>query len=100
MRTALCVLLLIATSGFGQDANKYEAQVWGLEQSYWDDVKANDLEKYRALWHEQFVGWPWFSPSPVHKDHIADWITANTSKGLSLHAYYIEQLAIQITRDI
>jgi hypothetical protein len=31
---------------------------------------------------------------------ITDWITANASKGISLHSYSIEQLAIQITADI
>ena len=63
-------------------------------------MKANDLDKYRALWHENFLGWPFVNPAPVRKDHITDWITANTSKGISLHSYSIEQLAIQGTGDI
>ena len=63
-------------------------------------MKANDLEKYRALWHENFVGWPFVSPAPVRKDHITDWITSNTSKGIKLQSYSIEQLAIQVTGDI
>jgi hypothetical protein len=28
---------------------KEEAQVWNLEKAYWEYVKGNDLEKYRAL---------------------------------------------------
>jgi ketosteroid isomerase-like protein len=63
-------------------------------------VKTNDLEKYRALWHEDFLGWPFVSSAPVRKDHITDWITANTSKGVKLQSYSIEQLAIQVTGDI
>ena len=63
-------------------------------------VKTNDLEKYRALWHENFLGWPFVSPAPVRKDHITDWITANTSKRITLQAYSIEQLAIQVTGDL
>jgi ketosteroid isomerase-like protein len=63
-------------------------------------VKANDLEKYRALWHDNFVGWPYVSPAPVRKDHITDWITSNTSKGIKLQSYSIEQLAIQVTGNI
>ena len=58
------------------------------------------LEKYRALWYENFLGWPFVNRAPVRKDDITDWITANTSKGISLHSYSIEQLAIQITGDI
>jgi hypothetical protein len=36
----------------------------------------------------------------VRKDHITDWITANTSKNVTLQAYSIEQLAIQVTADL
>jgi ketosteroid isomerase-like protein len=77
-----------------------EEQIWNLENAYWEYVKTNNLEKYRALWHNDFVGWPFVSPEPVHKDHITDWITNNTSKGLKLQSYSIEQLAIQATGDI
>ena len=100
MKAFVCLLLLPTTLVFGQDAGKDEAQVWALEKSYWEDVKANDLEKYRALWHEKFVGWPSVSDSPRHKDHITDWITANTSKGLSLDSYNLEELAIEILGDV
>ena len=37
---------------------------------------------------------------PLRKDHITDWITANTSKGIKLHSHSIEQLGIQITGDV
>ncbi len=67
---------------------------------YWEYVKASDLDKYRALWHENFLGWPFISSAPVRKDHITDWITANTSKGIKLHSYSIEHLAIQATGDV
>ena len=93
-------LLVLATAAFAQDSVKEEAQVWNLEKAYWEYVKANDLEKYRALWHEDFLGWPFVSSAPVPKDHITDWITANTSKGVRLQSYSIEQLAIQVTGDI
>ena len=99
LRTITLFLALTATA-FGQNSAKDEAQVWGLEKAYWEYVKANDLEKYRALWHENFVGWPFVSPAPVRKDHITDWITSNTSKGIKLQSSAIEQLAIQVTGDI
>ena len=82
------------------DSAKDETQVWNLEKAYWEYVKANDLEKYRALWHDDFVGWPLFSSAPVRKDHVTDWITANMSKGVKLQSFSIEQLAIQVIRDI
>ena len=93
-------MVVLATAGFAQSAANDEAQVWSLEKSYWDYVKNEDLEKYRALWHENFVGWPYVSSVPVRKDHITDGITMNTSKRLKLVSYAIEQSAIQVTGDI
>src|SRR5438552_18403527 len=101
MKTLVCLLSLLPTIiVFALEAGKDEAQIWALEKSYWEDVKANDLEKYRALWHEKFVGWPFVSESPRHKDQITDWITANTSKGLNLQSYNLEELAIQVIGDV
>jgi len=91
---------VLAAAGFAQSAANDEMQVWNLEKAYWEYVKANDLEKYRTLWHEDFLGWPYVSASPVRKDHITDWITANTSKGVKLESYSIEQLAVQVTGDV
>ena len=79
---------------------RIEQEIWNLEKSYWEYVKANDLQRYRALWHDDFVGWPFVSAAPVQKDHITDWITNNTSKGLKLRSYSIEQLAVRITGDV
>ena len=93
-------LLVLATAAFAQDSAKEEAQVWNLEKAYWEYVKGNDLEKYRALWHEDFLGWPFVSSAPVRKDHITDWITVNTSKGIKLQSYSIEQLAIEVAGDV
>ena len=100
MKALVCLLLLPTTFVFAQETSKDESQIWALEKSYWEDVKANDLEKYRALWHEKFVGWPLVSESPRHKDQITDWITANTSKGLNLESYNLEELAIQVICDV
>lgn len=100
MLKAIPFPVALATAAFAQDSAKEEAQVWNLEKAYWEYVKGNDLEKYRALWHEDFLGWPFVSSAPVRKDHITDWITANTSKGVKLHSYSIEQLAIHVTGDV
>lgn len=97
---AIAILLLLASTGFGQDSAKDQLQIWNLEKAYWEYVKVNDLESYRALWHNDFLGWPFVSSVPLQKDHITDWITANTSKGIKLHSHLIEQLGIQITGDV
>jgi ketosteroid isomerase-like protein len=96
---SLLLVVFVATV-FGQEATNDESQVWNLEKAYWEYVKANDLEKYRALWHENFLGWPFVSSAPLRKDHITDWITVNTLKGVRLQSYSIEELGIQVTGDI
>ena len=100
MLRTISLFVALAAAAFGQNLAKDETQVWQLEKAYWEYVKANDLDKYRALWHENFLGWPFISSVPVHKDHITDWITANTSKGIKLQSYSIEQLAVQVTGDV
>ena len=100
MLRIITLFLALSATVLGQNSAKDESQIWHLEKAYWDYVKANDLERYRALWHDNFVGWPFVSPAPVRKDHIIDWITTNTSKGITLQSYSIEQLAIQVTGDI
>jgi ketosteroid isomerase-like protein len=100
MLEAIPFLLTLAMAGFAQDSASQEAQVWNLEKAYWEYVKTNDLEKYRGLWHKDFVGWPFVSSAPVRKDHITDWIMSNTSKGVKLQSYSIEQLAIHVTGDV
>ena len=102
-KTIIVVLsLTIAAAGaiFAADPSPGEAQIWSREKAYWEYVKANDLEKYRTLWHEDFIGWPSISPEPVHKDQITGWITTNTSKGLRLQSYEIEPRAIKVAGDI
>ena len=87
-RVSAAGMLLLAVAGLcaarpaaaQQSAN--EVAVWQLETTYWNDVKSVDLEGYRALWHKDFVGWPYSSAQPVRKDHITDWITGLTGKGL------------------
>ena len=90
----------MSATAFGQNATSAEAQIWVLEKAYWQYVKANDCEKYRGLWHEDFIGWPLPDSAPVRKDHVTDWMTDNTSKGVALQSYSIEQLAIRMIGDV
>jgi ketosteroid isomerase-like protein len=100
MLRIISLFLALAATAFAQNSAKDQTQVWQLEKAYWEYVKANDLERYRALWNDNFLGWPFVSSTPVHKDRITDWIPANTSKGIKLQSYSIEPLAIQVTGDV
>jgi ketosteroid isomerase-like protein len=100
MVRTIALLLALSAVALAADLSKDEDQIWNSEKAYWEYVKANDLEKYRALWRDDFVGWPSVSPEPVHKDHITDWITDNTAKGLKLQSYSIEERAVHVTGDV
>jgi ketosteroid isomerase-like protein len=77
-----------------------EKAVWKLESSYWDDVKALDLDSYRALWHENFVGWPYSNSQPARKDHITDWIKAHTDKGEALAWFELNPADSRVTENL
>ena len=77
-----------------------EQTVWNLERAYWRYVEQNDLAAYSDLWHKDFLGWPSASSAPVRKDHITDWITSQTAKGLAFKTVEFKPAAIQMTGDV
>src|SRR5205823_1001750 len=68
--------------------------------AYWHYVQKNDVAAYVNLWHEDFLGWPSVSPVPVRKDHITDWITSETSKGLTFKVGEFKAAALKVTGDL
>jgi len=77
-----------------------EQTIWGLERLYWSDVQEDNLSAYLSLWHTNFLGWPSVNAAPVRKDHITDWITSQTSKGLAFKFLELSPAAIQLTGDV
>ena len=94
------LLLLIARPVFAQEQSANEKAVWKLEHSYWEYVKAADLERYRSLWHPNFVGWPSSSAMPARKNHITDWIARYQKKGLHLQSYTLQPAGSQATENV
>jgi quercetin dioxygenase-like cupin family protein len=80
--------------------SKDEQTLWNLERAYWRSVQDHDLSSYSNLWHERFLGWPSVSAAPVRKDHITDWITAQTGKGLVFKTGEVKPASIQVTDDV
>lgn len=93
---AFVVLPLQGQTRTGED----EQTLWKLEHSYWDYVQENDLTSYLGLWHKAFLGWPSVNPAPVHKDHITDWITVQTGKGLKFKTVEFKPAEIQVNGDV
>lgn len=80
-------------------AKEDERAVWKLEHAYWRYVQENDLRAYSGLWHKDILGWPSVNVAPVRKDHITDWITSQTSRGLAFKTLELKPAAIQVTGD-
>jgi ketosteroid isomerase-like protein len=103
MTRKLClavVVMLFAPVLFAQSARTAEDQVWSQEQAYWQYVKTGDLDAYRSLWHENFLGWPYISPEPARKAQITNWIKLHTDQGDSLQDYNLQRLVSQQTGDL
>jgi len=103
---SLLGLLSLAPFAFAADvvipsgASGDEQAIWNLEHSYFSYVQANDLAAYLNLWHERFLGWPSGSSAPVGKDHITDWITTQTGKGLTFRTGEFRPAGIRVTGDL
>jgi catechol 2,3-dioxygenase-like lactoylglutathione lyase family enzyme len=67
-------------------------EIWQKEEDYWSYVKENNLDAYRKLWDEQFIGYP-SNNNIAGKDHITDWIT-------DLYKDKSQQFSYQLTRKV
>ena len=74
--TAAVAGCVVAFTGTAQTMNDDEQAVWALEERYWDYVRANDVENYRSLWDERFIGWPRFAVGPMGKENIHEWFAS------------------------
>ena len=103
-RYFLIVAILVfcaAIPSFAQQAGaENENAVWKLENAYWEYVKALDMDRYKGLWNENFVGWPYSSSQPVRKDHITDWIKAHADKGTTVAWFELKPAESQATDNI
>ncbi len=102
VRSAGCVVLavLFAATLPAAAQSKDADRVWAREKLYWQYVQAYDVERYRSLWHADFLGWPYFSPEPTRKDHIADWLANYKDSGQTLRSFELEQRVIQVTGNL
>ena len=96
----LSLLTLFMTIPSVAQGAENENAVWKLENAYWEYVKALDMDHYKGLWHENFVGWPYSSSQPARKDHITDWIKARTDKGTTLAWFELKPAESQATDNI
>jgi ketosteroid isomerase-like protein len=92
----LLIICSIALAGPAED----EAAVWQLEEDYWKYVKEQDLDAYRSLWDERFIAWPSFSPQPVGKKNVTDWIAPLHEDPIKVLDYELKRQAVRSFGDI
>lgn len=93
----LAVAGLIACAGAAAQSTQMSAaekEVWQREEDYWKYAQAFDLESYRALWHEEFVGWPRSEAVPVGKKGVEAWLQRRKNTGHTLR-YRLERQAVR-----
>lgn len=60
------------SSSKGGSANVNE--VWSREDEYGRYSEAGDLDAYRSLFHEKFIGWPCDQAHPKRKAGVGRWV--------------------------
>jgi len=91
---AACVLLAAVAFARAKEMTAAEKEVWQLEEAYWKFAQAFDLESYRTLWHEDFIGWPRSEAVPVGKSGIGGWLERRKNAGQTLR-YKLERRAVR-----
>jgi len=91
---SVLILFLFPNTVKAQDNANSEDQVWKMEESYWNYVKANDIENYLTLWHKNWVGWPGFSTKPIDKSNISDWIPPLFADKSKIFDYELKKMAV------
>ena len=99
-RTCAALFLALWTCTALAQQSSDEGAVWKLEHSYWETVKTQDIAGYRALWHEDFYGWPYLSAKPLRKNHIADWLDQYSVNGMRLKSYSLKPAGTTAGGDI
>jgi ketosteroid isomerase-like protein len=97
---ALGLFWMLAVPLTAQEMTPDEQAVWKLEEQYWVYVRNSDLEGYRTLWDDRFVGWPSFSPKPVGKGSIGEWIPPLHADSEQKFQYTLEPMAVRSFGDV
>ncbi len=101
MVCALAVILLAPHRLASRPQNQTnEQEIWSLEHAYWRYAQDNNLQAYLGLWHKDFLGWPLSNAAPVRKDHITDWLTSQTSKGIKFREVELKPASMQMNGNV
>jgi len=81
------------------DQEAAEAEIWALEQAYWEYNRDAKYEQIIATWHDQFLGWPEGEPRPVDKQTGARYVRKSYAEPAS-YSFEIEPAGIRVLGDV
>ncbi|MHA2032899.1 MAG: nuclear transport factor 2 family protein [Candidatus Kariarchaeaceae archaeon] len=77
-----------------------QLEVWRLEELRVEYIKARDVENFRAMYHQDFIGWPSRVTSPVEHSDLGYRIIEAIEKGRELPQIRLRREAVQIFDNI
>ena len=97
---ALAILTLpFCVPAIALELDEQQSAVWQMEEEYWRLVASGNVEDYVTLWHDDFVGWPCFSWTPVGKANVGSWVEEIRDNHWTV-AYTLRPLAVQLFGDV
>ncbi len=94
---SLSFLLFLAIPTAAQTFSPSQNEVWQMEETYWKDLHTANYSHYMTLWHEDFLGWPYFTAHPVNKDGIADSLPTKMS---AVSFYEFLEKDVRVTAEV
>lgn len=66
-------------------------EVWGREDEYGRLSEAGDVDAYRALFHDRFIGWPCGREHPTRKAGVGAWVREVREKQIKVTSEVIRE---------
>lgn len=76
-----------------------EAEIWALEEAYWEYNRNADHRRIIASWHDKFLGWPDAEPKPIDKEQGASYAREKYAEPAS-YCFKIEPTGIQVLGNV
>jgi len=76
-----------------------EAEIWALEQAYWEFNRDANHKGIISTWHDKFLGWPDAEPRPIDKEEGARYVREHYAKPAS-YSFKIEPAGIRIVGNV
>ncbi len=83
----------------GKQEQTAAAEIWALEQAYWEFNRDAKHEQIIGSWHDRFLGWPDGEPKPIDKQQGTRYVHKNYAKPAS-YTFQIEPTGIRVLADV